>query len=354
MKVNAMKTLAGYRVLELGNSEAAGVCTLLLSDFGAEVIRLKKAEEKESGNRTCDRGKQILELDPNEPEEIQKFENLVQRADIVIDGRTGRQRKEGGSYESLRKLRCGMIYTAITPYGMEGPYSDCEANENTIQAESGLVSITGQDKEHVVRAGGDVAGFAGGLNACIATLIALLERERRGQISDGKVCDVSMMDSILYGLENQFSIYMASDIIPEARGNRYALSAPVGNFSCKDGKQIMISVATQAQWKTFCEAIGHPEWVIQPEYETVARRLENCDQLDEDVAKVFLQYTREEVIRRLQSRKCVYGCINDFSAVVNHPQVKERKLFVREGDREDGPMVPADPLLVDGIRPTHL
>ena len=348
-----MKTLAGYRVLELGNSEAAGVCTLLLSDFGAEVIRLKKAGEKEAGSRTCDRGKQILELDPNEPEEIQKFENLVQRADVVIDGRTGKQRKEGFSYESLRKLHCGMIYTAITPYGMEGPYSDCEANENTIQAESGLVSITGQDKEHVVRAGGDVACFTGGMNACIATLIALLERERRGQMPEGKANDVSMMDSILYGLENQFSIYLASDIVPEARGNRYALSAPVGNFSCKDGKQIMISVATQAQWEAFCEAIGHPEWIIRSEYETVAKRLENCDQIDADVAKAFLQYPREEVIRRLQSRKCVYGCINDFPAVVNHPQVRERKMFVREGGCESEAIVPANPLVVDGIRPTH-
>lgn len=335
--------LGGFRVLELGSSEAAGVAGLLLSDFGAEVIRVDTPLPEETvpssqdaitfglapgGDRLCDRGKKRVFLDPGKEEQKRLFLRLLKTCDGVLDGsRPGVMAGFGLDGETMQNEVPGLVYTQITGYGASGPYADRPWSEAAIQAESGFVSTTGLEGGEPVRSGGDMASALGGLMACIAMLAGLLEHQKHPS-ARGRRMDVSMMDSILFGLENQFSLYLKSGVVPKPKGNSYALSAPVGNFPCGDGKEIMISVATDTQWRAFAEALHKEEWLARPEFANVSRRIENYKLLGREVSDAFARYTREELMEVLQSRSCVYGCINDFAAVSRHRQAEARNLFL--------------------------
>ena len=351
------KPLNGITVVEMGNAEAEGIASLLLSDYGAEVIRLEiefpdETEKKEKTDfRICDRGKRRILFHPENVSEREWLKELLSDTDAVISSFPEEILKQWGmDGRAMQAVNQRLVYTSITGYGQEGPYGHCRPyNEITVQAESGLMSITGPEHGEPVRCGSDFATFSGGANACIATLMALIDVRKTGQ---GRRNDVSMMDSILYGLENQFSIYLKSSHIPVPMGNHYALSAPVGDFLCKDGKKVMISVATEVQWKNFAEVMGHIEWLDDPAYRNVGERLKNYKKLENDVAGAFMERTSDEALKQLQSKNCIYGKINNFEDVVRHPQVAVRHIFmdVRTPDGEKM-RAPSNPLIMDGEKP---
>ncbi len=364
------RPLDGIRVIELGRTEAVGLAGLMLSDFGAEVILIDPPEtaltNEEISNedsitfgvvshtqRLCDRGKKRVFLDLADEGQRGLFLKLLRSADALLDGLKPDEERYGITEEFMAENFRNLTYVSVSGYGASGPYAGRPASEGTIQAESGFMSTTGAENGDPVRSGGDMANFLGGMIGCIAALMSLAEKARNqaaGKPARGRQVDVSMMDSILYGLENQFSLYLKSGRIPKPRGNRYALSAPVGNFPCRDG-EIMISVATETQWKAFAETLGHPEWLEKPEYINVSHRLENYKILGEDVARAFSGHTKAELMELLQKRSCIYGCINDFSQVVDHPQTAARKMFMEaEGPGGERIKAPANPILIDGKR----
>lgn len=362
------RPLDGLRVLELGGTEAAGVAGLLLADHGAEVIRVEGPAPEgpetvpdnsdaitfgltASGDRLCDRGKKRIFLDLRKPEQLAVLKKLALTCDAVLDGfAPGIAESLGLDGKALRVEAPHLIYTSVSGYGSSGPCADRLWNDASVQAESGFMSTTGPESGETYRSGGDMASFLGGAMACIGTLIGLLEQQKK-DAPQGRQLDVSMMDSILYGLENQFSLYLKSGVVPRPRGNSYALSAPVGNFPCGDGKQIMISVATEAQWQAFAEALHREDWLERPEFINVSRRIENYKLLGREVTEVFSRYTRDQLMQALQSRHCIYGCINDFPAVAEHRQVRARRMFM-DVESPDGMRfaAPADPIVTDGVR----
>lgn len=364
-----MRPLDGIRVIEIGRSEAAGVAGLLLSDFGAEVILIDSpgksgepcaADHEDSitfgvdicAERLCDRGKKRVFLDIFDEAQKVLFHRLLKTADVLLIGIAPKFLKGAGlDAETLSQLYPELASVCVSGYGLTGPYAERLWSEACVQAESGFVSTTGPENGDPVRSGGDMANFLGGMITCITALMELAEKERcwaEGGIVTGRHADVSMMDSIVFGLENQFSLYLKSGIVPVPKGNHYALSAPVGNFPCKDG-EIMISVATEAQWKAFSEALGHPEWVEIPEFFNVSRRLENYKLLGETVTEAFMHYNRMELMEILQSRNCIYGCINDFPGVTEHVQTQARHMFMEvisgDGSRYTAP---SNPILING------
>lgn len=289
-----------------------------------------------------------MSLDLWDEQQRALFLRLLPLCDGVLDGyRPGVLEELGLDGETMQKTAPGLVYTQVTGFGATGPYSKRPWSEAVVQAESGFVSTTGLEGDDPIRSGGDMAAALGGLMTCAAILMGLLERQKN-PASRGRRIDVSMMDSILFGLENQFSLYLKSGIIPRPKGNNYALSAPVGNFLCGDGKEIMISVATEAQWKAFAEALHKEQWLTRPEFANVSRRIENYKLLGQEVSAAFAQYTREELMEVLQSRACVYGCINDFAAVVQHPQTAARAMFL-EVTGSDGQTftAPANPIMTN-------
>lgn len=354
--------LRKLRILEIGTLESVGMAGMLLSDLGAEVIRidaqpLDGAETVQSvedavtfgltagGDRLCDRGKKRVSLDLRDAGQRDLFKRLLATCDGLLDGCSLRAMAEVGlDEEALQAVSPDLVHTRISGYGGFGPYADRLWSEAVIQAESGFVSTTGMEGGDPVRSGGDMATALGGLMGCIAMLMGLLGRYKAAG-SRAREIDVSLMDSVLFGLENQFSLYLKSGVIPRPKGNNYALSAPVGNFRCKDGEEIMISVATEAQWKAFAEVLGREDWLAYPEFSNVSQRIAHYKLLGEEVSAEFARYTRAELMEILQRRSCVYGCINDFPAVVNHRQVAQRGTFAEVTGSDGGVfLAPMHPL----------
>ena len=182
---------------------------------------------------------------------------------------------------------------------------------------------------------------------CIGTLMAMLEAQRTGH---GRRVDVSMMDSMIFCLENAMSVYLRDGKIPEPTGNGYASSAPIGTFKCKDGVPLMISVSTDSLWQSFCRAVDKPEWAADESLATMTQRANRRKEVDAMVAEVFTHYTADEMAEKLQAVKMVYGKVNDFEAVANHPQVKHRQTMVRATYTNGVSFqVPGNPIVMSGM-----
>lgn len=333
------KPLEGFRILDFSQFMSGPMCTLLLNDFGAEVIKIENppiGDNTRYGNvidngasshfATRNRGKKSIVLNMKDETHKKLFLELVKTADAVIENyKPGTMEKFGINYDVLEAINPKIVFTSISGYGQDGPYADHAAFDQTVQAESGMMSITGPEGGEPVKCGGSIADYSGGLMACIGTLMGIIEAQRTGH---GRRVDVSMMDSLIFCMENQFSSYLRSGKVPKPSGNSYASSAPIGAYKCKDGKSLMITVGTDAQWKTFCEALNQPQWYENQNWATMTQRAKDYKAIDAEVLRVFSDYTSDEVADILQKHKCVYGKINDFEAVANHPQVTHRQTIV--------------------------
>lgn len=355
------KPLEGFRILDFSQFMSGPMCTLLLSDFGAEVIKIENppiGDNTRYGNiidhdvsshfATRNRGKKSIVLNMKDEAHKKLFLELVKTADAVIENyKPGTMEKFGINYEVLKEINPGIVFTSISGYGQDGPYASHAAFDQTVQAESGMMSITGPEGGEPVKSGGSIADYSGGLMACIGTLMGILEAQKTGH---GRRVDVSMMDSLIFCLENQFSSYLMTGKVPKPMGNSYASSAPIGAYKCKDGKSLMITVGTDAQWKTFCEALNQPQWYANEGWATMTQRAADYKAIDAEVNRVFSQYDSEEVADMLFKGKCVYGKINDFEAVANHPQVQYRKTIVNANYANGVTFrVPGNPILMSDL-----
>ncbi len=355
------KPLEGVRILDFSQFMSGPMCTLLLSDFGAEVIKIENppiGDNTRYGNiidrdvsshfATRNRGKKSIVLNMKDEEHKKLFLKLVKTADAVIENyKPGTMEKFGINYDVLKEINPKIVFTSISGYGQNGPYAGHAAFDQTVQAESGMMSITGPEGGEPVKSGGSIADYSGGLMACIGTLMGILEAQKTGH---GRRVDVSMMDSLIFCLENQFSSYLKTGKVPKPMGNSYASSAPIGAYKCKDGKSLMITVGTDAQWKTFCEALNQPQWYANENWATMTQRAADYKAIDAEVNRVFAQFTSEEVADMLFKGKCVYGKINDFEAVANHPQVAYRKTIVNASYANGVTFrVPGNPILMSDL-----
>lgn len=355
------KPLEGFRILDFSQFMSGPMCTLLLSDFGAEVIKIENppiGDNTRYGNiidrdvsshfATRNRGKKSIVLNMKDEAHKKLFLELVKTADAVIENyKPGTMEKFGINYEVLKEINPKIVFTSISGYGQDGPYASHAAFDQTVQAESGMMSITGPEGGEPVKSGGSIADYSGGLMACIGTLMGILEAQKTGH---GRRVDVSMMDSLIFCLENQFSSYLMTGKVPKPMGNSYASSAPIGAYKCKDGKSLMITVGTDAQWKTFCEALNQPQWYANEGWATMTQRAADYKAIDAEVNRVFSQYDSEEVADMLFKGKCVYGKINDFEAVANHPQVQYRKTIVNANYANGVTFrVPGNPILMSNL-----
>lgn len=344
------------KILELTESAAGSMCTLFLSDYGAEVIKIENphalvpemSEEEKCARATYDRGKAAVIIDMEDGQGREKFWKLCENADAVVeDFLPGTLERWGITYESLKAVNPAVVYTSVTGYGQDGPYAGREAADATIQAESGLMSITGPRGKDSVRCGADISSYMAAMTGCIGTLTGLISAQRTGC---GRRVDVSALDTSIMCLENQMAVYMKNSIVPKPMGNSYDLFAPVGVYNSRDKKEFMLSVGTDRQWVVLCKALEKPEWIEDPRYITNMRRVEHLDQLDPELRREFEKYDREELAQKFVSSHCVYGSINDFRAVEEHPQVAHRGMIVR-GVYPDGTSyrVPGNPIRMSGM-----
>lgn len=354
--------LNGIRILDFSQFLSGPLCTLMLSDFGAEVIKIENPplgdntrygpyieQEVSSHYAMRNRGKKSIVLNMKNEEHKKLFLKMVKTADAVVDNyKPGTMEKFGITYELLQEINPRIVVTSISGYGQEGPYASHAAFDQPVQAESGVMSITGEEGGMPVKCGASIGDVTGGLAACIGTLMGILDAQRNGT---GRRIDVSMMDSLVFGLGNRFSTYLRTGMIPGPCGNHSVYAAPSGAYCCRDGERMMVVVETNEQWADFCSALGRPDWSGNEKWASYELRLADAENLDREISREFASHSAEELEKRLIQKMCIFGRVNDFSAVTDHPQTKYRHTFV-DAKFPNGVVfrVPGNPIRISGMK----
>lgn len=292
-----MSSLAGITVLELSRVLAGPWCGMLLADLGAEVIKLESFDGDDTRGfgppfkdglsayfACCNRNKKSLAIDLREPAARPLVEALVRNADVLIENfRAGAAEALGVGYAELSVLNPGLVYCSISGYGRSGPDAARPGYDFVVQAESGLMSITGEATGEPHKVGVAVADLATGQNAAIAILAALRHRDATGQ---GQYIDVSLFDTQLSWLANIGSNVLFTGEDAPRYGNAHASIVPYQAFAASDG-EFVLAVASEKLWAQTCRALGRTDWLSEPDYLNNAARVSHRVALCAELARIF-------------------------------------------------------------------
>ncbi len=331
--------LEDVTVLDLSHALAGPFCSTMLADFGALVIKLEAAGAGDiarswgpplPGGETSyfvslHRNKKGIEVDLKHPQGKELFFRLVERCDVVLENyRVGALARLGLGYEAAREKNPGIIYCSVSGFGQDGPYRDRAALDLILQAESGMISVTGEPGGHGVRCGVSIADLTAGMYAAFGILLALRARERTGR---GQAIDVSMLEGQLSLLGVMIGAYLADGQVPEPMGTAYKALLPYQTFRTRT-RDLALAVGSEKLWKVFCPVIGCPELADDPRYRRNADRARNRESLIATLQDVFLTRTYEEWEALLLANGIPVGAINNIEEVVAHPQVEARESLV--------------------------
>ncbi|MCS6827552.1 MAG: CoA transferase [Caldilinea sp.] len=334
--------LSDVCVLDLSRILAGPYCTMVLADYGADVIKI---EEPLTGDGTrawgppwvgdqsayflaANRNKRSVAVDLKHPEGRRIVHELAKRADVVIENfKVGGAEKLGIDYATLSALNPRLIYCSITGYGQTGPYKDRAGYDFIIQAEGGVMSITGPEEGEPYKVGVAIADITAGLFAATAILTALHERERSGK---GQAIDVALLDAQIAWLANVAQNYLATGEPPKRYGNAHPSIVPYETFPTADGR-IAVGVGNDVQFRKLCEAAGRPELAEDTRFCTNRARVEHRKTLIPLLQELFRTRTSKEWLSLLTASGVPAGPINDVAAALNDPQVRARGM-VQEVD----------------------
>jgi formyl-CoA transferase/CoA:oxalate CoA-transferase len=331
--------LEDVTVLDLSHALAGPFCSTMLADFGAEVIKLEPSGAGDiarawgpplAGGETSyfvslHRNKKGIEVDLKHPQGKELFFRLIERSDVVLENyRTGALARLGLDYDTARKRNPGIIYCSVSGFGQDGPYRDRAALDLILQAESGMISVTGEPDGHGVRCGVSIADMTAGMYAAYGIMLALRVKERTGR---GQAIDVSMLEGQLSLLGTMIGGYLADGEAPRPMGTAYKALLPYQTFRTKT-RDLALAVGSEKLWKVFCPVIGCPDLADDPRYRRNGDRARNRDTLIPKLQEVFLTRPYEEWEALLLANGIPVGAINSIAEVVEHPQVKARQALV--------------------------
>src|SRR5213080_3619742 len=323
-----MRALDGIRVIAVEQAVAAPFCSSRLADAGAEVIKIERpegdfardydaaAKGQSSYFVWLNRGKQSAVVDLATKEGRAELEKLIASADVLVQNlKPGSMDKLGFSRERLLKDYPKLISCTITGYGDEGPYAHRKAYDLLIQAESGLASITG-GPDGPSRVGLSIVDIATGATAHAAILEALIARSRDGKGADIRI---SMFDVMADWLSVPLLNAQAGNP-PEWMGLAHPSIAPYGVFRSKDGRDILISIQSEREWKKLCaDVLGQPELPNDVRFSNMVERVRNCKLTDQTVGDIFSTMTREDLLQRLAQADIAFADVNTMADLAVHP-----------------------------------
>ena len=330
-----MEPLEGVTVLDLTHALAGPFCSTMLADFGANVIKLEPPGAGDIARgwgvplpggetsyfATLHRNKRGIAVDLKHPEGKELYFRLVERSDVVLENyRVGALKRLGLDYEAARRRNPAIIYCSISGFGQDGPYRDRAALDLILQAESGMISVTGEPGTTGTRAGVSIADLTAGMYCAYGVMLALRVKERTGE---GQQVDISMMEGQLALLGTSIANYFANGEIPKPMGTAYPVVVPYQTFHTKT-RDLALAIAGQKIWQKFCPAIGCPELLEDARYRTTTDRMNNRATLIPALQKVFLTRSYEEWEPLLLKNDIPVGAINHLGQVVEHPQVTAR------------------------------
>ena len=352
--------LDGVTVVTLEQAVAAPFATRQLADLGARVIKVERPKVGDFARAYdstvkglsshfvwLNRSKESLTLDLKRPEARDVVSRLLERADVFVQnlapGAAGRVGLDAGT---LRERRPQLIVCDVSGYGSTGPYRDKKAYDLLVQAEAGLVSITGTETEPV-KSSISVADIAAGMYAYSGVLTALFRRERTG---DGATIEVSMLEALTewMGFPLYYTMYGGSP--PPRSGAHHAAIAPYGPFTGADGETVFLGLQNEREWARFCDQVlQRPELAIDARFESNAKRVEQRLALEAEIDEVFGKLNVEEIIARLDLAKIANARMNSIAQLADHEQLAARQRW-REVSTSVGPLrAILPPATIDGV-----
>lgn len=329
--------LEGLRVLDLSRVLAGPVCSMLLGDLGADVL---KVEQPGVGDETrswgppfykgesayflaINRNKRSLTLNLKDPRGLALLTRLVQASDILIQNfRPGTLARLGLGYAEAARLNGRLIYASLTAYGSSGPGAAKPGYDFIAQGVGGLMSITGLPDGPPTKVGVAVVDVVAGLLLTGLILAALHRRERTGR---GEEVETSLLQAAVALLINVASNYLVSGEVPGRWGNAHANIVPYQTFATADG-HLNVAIANDGLWRTFCQIIGEPSWAEDPEFATNAARTRNRERLVPLLAARFARLPTAAWLTRLEAAGLPCGPVNTVAEVLADPAVRHLKM----------------------------
>ena len=339
--------LEGMTVLDLTQIMAGPVCTMLLADMGANVIKVEKPDggddtrrmgppftgEWASGFLALNRNKRSLALNLRDNAGQEVFKRLLKDADVVVENfRPGVMDRLGLGYANLSEIKPGLVYCCISGFGATGPYRSRGGFDLVAQGMSGLMSITGFPDGPPAKVGVPITDISAGTQAAFGILSAYIHALKTGK---GQMVDASLMEAGIFYTIWESSLYFAEGEIPGPLGSAHRVSAPYQALRTSDG-YINIGAATQATWEQFCHATGL-EYLIEDErFRRPGDRKAREKHLAELLEETLSQQTTGYWLETLEKAGVVAGPIYNMEQVYEDPQVQARNMVVNLEDGELG------------------
>ncbi len=327
--------LQGVRVLDLSRILSGPYCSMMLADWGADVI---KVEVPEGGDGTrawgppfvegesayflsVNRNKRSIAIDLKQESGREILRRLAATSDVLLENfRPGTTERLGAGYEELARLNPGLVYCSISGFGQDGPYRDRPGFDAVAQAMSGMMSITGEPDGTPMKHGMSIADLTAGMWAAFAIASALYEREKSGR---GQHLDVSLLDGQISWLTYVAGAHFATGQLPNRYGSGHPTIVPYQPFETADG-YIMLAVGTDKQWQIFCRVADLEDVAQDPRFATNAARVENRELVVARVAKALKERPTALWQQELEAVGVPCGPINNVAQVFEDPHVQAR------------------------------
>jgi crotonobetainyl-CoA:carnitine CoA-transferase CaiB-like acyl-CoA transferase len=337
--------LSSLKIIEVGDMVSAPYATKLMADLGAEVIKIERPVVGDGARRRgpypggtphpeksglylyLNANKYGITLDLAKPEAMELLDKLVAQADVLMHNVTPPDMDRIGlNFARMRKVNPRLVMTAITPYGLTGPYRDRRAEDLTLWCAGGICAINGGGIDHPemppLKAHGMQSGFQGGVHAAVATMGAVMAAMRDGE---GQEIDVSIQEALAAQLELFFEYWPYMGIIANRLGRKPI--QPMEAMECKDG-WIYLCCVEEHQWRGFVEAMGNPEWANEEIFNDRMKRADNWEALKIFLEEYVSQQTVLDLYRKVQAKRVPFAPVSTMGDLINSEHLKARGFFV--------------------------
>jgi len=332
--------LEGIRVVDCSRVLAGPFCAMLLSDLGADVI---KVEDTGSGDESrtwpphkdgesaaflvINRNKRDIALDLKQPEGVEALKRLVAGADVLIENfRTGTMESFGLGYDTLAALNPGLVYCSISAFGRTGPRKDGAGYEALMQAFSGIMSITGEPGGPPVRCGISFLDLTTGIFSAFGIVSAIHHRTRTGL---GQRVDASLLETAVGLLNYHAEGFLLTGALPQALGSSHPSVVPYRNFRCQDGQWVFVAAANDRLWQRLAPALGLAALTEDQRFKSNPERVKNRKDLEAALEAAIARHDREALLAMLEKAGVPATPVNTVDQVMKDAQTAARSMIER-------------------------
>lgn len=334
-----MLPLSGFRVLDLTRFLSGPYCTMVLADYGADVIKIEQPGTGDDSRRMApktdgesypfamaNRGKRSVSLDLKSERGRELFTRLIEDADLIIENfRPGVMKKLGFDYDSVREIRDDILYCSISGFGQTGPYRDRPGFDIIAQGVGGFMRMTGHPDGQPAKVGIAINDIAAGVSAVHAILAAQMVREKTGE---GQNLDISLVDAGLAWTVWESGAYFGDGELPLPNGTRHRRSTPYQAYRTADGF-VTVGANTERLWlRLIDEVLDRPGWKDDPRFATLADRMANIDELEVEIEKITTTQPTESWIDKLDAAGVPGGPVLRFDETLSNEHVLARDMVV--------------------------